>query len=146
MPALPLSKEQLEDASRLKAAWEKYKEANEGASQEKIASECGWKTQGSFNQYIHGKIPLNLLALLKMCKAMGGLDPAEISPSLASDLPARTKLDARLAKADLATRRLIEIALLEDDPEAVQALTPSLVSLVRAVKEQIRVMGHGAGQ
>lgn len=56
------------------------------------------------------------------------------------------ELAQRLRQSDAATRRLIEIALLEDDPEAVQALTPSLVSLVRAVKEQIRVMGHGAGQ
>lgn len=141
MPAQPLSPEQLEDAARLKAAWEKYKAVHEGASQEKIAAECGWKTQGAFNQYLLGKIPLNLVALLKMCKAMGDLDPFEISPRLAADLPATSKLRDRISKADAATKKLIEIALLEDDDEAAQALTPSLVSLVRAVKEQIRAMG-----
>lgn len=87
MPALPLNEIQLADAARLKHAWNDYKRRTPGTSQEKVAAECGWKTQASFNQYLLGKIPLNLPALLKMCKAMGGINPADISPTLAAQLP-----------------------------------------------------------
>lgn len=90
MPAQPLSPEQKEDASRLLAAWEAFKKATPGASQEKFAAECGWKTQGSFNQYLHGKIPLNLPALLKMCRVLQ-IEPSSISPRLAAQLPAKTQ-------------------------------------------------------
>ena len=87
MPALPLNEAQLADAERLRRAWNDYKKRTPGTSQEKVAAECGWKTQASFNQYLLGKIPLNLAALLKMCKAMGGINPSDISPALAAQLP-----------------------------------------------------------
>lgn len=140
MPALPLSQEQKEDASRLLAAWENFKKVTPGASQEKFAAECGWKTQGSFNQYLHGKIPLNLPALLKMCRVLG-VDVSSISPALAAQLPAKqsipTQLAARLATADEATRKLVEIALYEDNEAALQNLSPSLRNLIGFVKQQI---------
>lgn len=78
-----------------------------------------------------------------------GCSLEEISPSLAAQIPAGTdtgspdRLAHRLATADAATRKLIEIALYENDETAVQQLTPSLVSLVRAMKDMIREQGRG---
>lgn len=86
MPAQPLSKEQKEDAHRLQSAWLTFKADHPGSNQEKLAFECGWKTQGSVSQYTLGKIPLNLPALLKFSKALG-VPASDISPTLASQLP-----------------------------------------------------------
>lgn len=150
MPAQPLSPEQKEDAARLLSAWEAFKVATPGASQEKFAAECGWKTQGSFNQYLHGKIPLNLPALLKMSRVLR-VDPASISPSLAAQLPTKptipTQLTVRLETADEATRRLVEIALYDDDDAALRKLSPSLRNLIDFVKQQIaQEIQHGNGE
>lgn len=86
MPAQPLSTEQKNDAQRLKTAWNAFKKSRIDASQEKLAAECGWKTQGTVSQYILGKIPLNLPALIKFSKALE-VKPEEISPTLAAQLP-----------------------------------------------------------
>jgi transcriptional regulator with XRE-family HTH domain len=78
-----LSEEQIADAQRLKSLWER--EFKGRISQEEVAYRCGWKTQGAFNQYLHGKIPIGLNALLKISRALG-VDPGDISPHLASEI------------------------------------------------------------
>lgn len=88
MPALPLSPERQEDARRLKSAWEHFKENAPGATQETLAADCGWKTQGAVNQYLNGKIPLNIPALLKFSAALK-VEPGTISPTLAAQLAPR---------------------------------------------------------
>lgn len=85
MPAKPLSPAQKADAERLRAAWEAFKSSRPFATQEWLADKCGWKTQGAVNQYLLGKIPLNLTALLRFCAALG-VTPVEISPDLAKPL------------------------------------------------------------
>lgn len=97
MPAKPLTPEQLEDAARLLDAWVAYKRSNAGATQEWLAHQCGWRTQGAVSQYMLGKIPLNLPALLKFAGAMG-IAPSAISPTLASQLPDEGKASAGLPK------------------------------------------------
>jgi phage repressor protein C with HTH and peptisase S24 domain len=83
MPAKPLTDEQLQDAIRLKSLFLRRKEADPSLTQEKLAFQCGWKTQGTITQYFNGRIPLNLTALQKFADALGArLD--EISPSLAA--------------------------------------------------------------
>lgn len=78
-----LSDERIADARRLKKLWD---ERFDGViSQEEAAHRCGWKTQGAFNQYLNGKIPLGLPALLKISRALE-VEPAKISPSLASEI------------------------------------------------------------
>lgn len=47
------------------------------------------------------------------------------------------QLTARLATADVETLRLVELALYENDEQAVQHLTPSLVAMVRGLKAAI---------
>lgn len=85
MPAKPLSAEQLDDAARLEQIFLSRKDADPSLTQEALAHSCGWKTQGSVNQYLKGKIPLNLPALLKFARALG-VQPHDISPSLAGML------------------------------------------------------------
>lgn len=81
MPAKPLSKEQLEDAYRLRQIYDRLRLQGIAPSQEELAFICGWKTQGAVYQYISGKIPLNPKALIKFSKALR-VDPEEISPEL----------------------------------------------------------------
>lgn len=78
-----MSVEQMEDALRLKRLW--HEEFAGQITQEEVAHRCGWKTQGAFSQYLHGKIPLNLSALLKISKALG-VSPTRISPRLSTEL------------------------------------------------------------
>lgn len=83
-----LSDRQIADAQRLKSLW--VQRFSGTISQEEVAHRCGWKTQGAFNQYLNGKIPIGLQALLKISRALN-VDPAEISPTLASEIPREGK-------------------------------------------------------
>lgn len=80
-----LTPEEVADAKRLKAAWLAYKDANPGANQTWLAAESGLGTQGAVGQYLRGKIPLNMPALLAMCRVMQ-LNPSDISPRLGMNL------------------------------------------------------------
>ncbi|MCC7006010.1 MAG: helix-turn-helix transcriptional regulator [Ottowia sp.] len=75
-----------EDAERLQAIFKNVRANDRSMTQEKLAFICGWKTQGAVSQYFLGKMPLNFDALLRFSKALH-VDPAEISPSLAAQLP-----------------------------------------------------------
>ena len=79
-----LTPEEKADADRLLAIWKLRFEGE--VSQEEIAARCGWKTQAAFSQYLLGRIPLNLAALLKISKALD-IDPSDVSPRLTADLP-----------------------------------------------------------
>jgi len=94
----PLTPDELADAERLRAAWKAYQDARklvgERPTQEWLAVETGLGTQGLIWQYLNGRIPLNLKALLKICAAIGAR-PADISPTLASGLPNLTSTSIR---------------------------------------------------
>lgn len=79
-----LSQEEQADARRLQAVWNRQKKAI-GLTQEQVAADCGWSTQGAFSQYLLGRIPLNLRAVVKLARALH-VEPHEISPRLAHDL------------------------------------------------------------
>lgn len=76
-----LTDEEKREAERLTAAWESYKGANKGATQTWLAAESGLGTQGAVSQYMRAVIPLNVEALMAMCRVIGA-DPREISPRL----------------------------------------------------------------
>lgn len=88
MPALPLTPSQLDDASRLKSLYEKWKEQRRSsklpASQEVVAALLGFSSQSSVSQYVNGKIPLNINAALRFADLFG-CHISEISPDLALD-------------------------------------------------------------
>ncbi|OXS14897.1 hypothetical protein CGX12_11800 [Zobellella denitrificans] len=84
-----LSKTQLDDASRLKAAYHARKKvlAEQGVklTQEELAARCGWSGQSAVSQFMTGKTALSLEALLRLSKELA-VSPADISPSLAAKL------------------------------------------------------------
>lgn len=70
-----------EEAERLNAAWTAYKSANAGATQTWLGAESGVGSQGAVGQYLRGVIPLNLEALVSICRVIGA-NPQVISPRL----------------------------------------------------------------
>lgn len=66
-------------AENLRRIWERKKNAL-GLTQEKAAAAMGFKSQGSWWQYLHGKIPLNTDAKLKAAKLLQ-VSVKEIDPS-----------------------------------------------------------------
>lgn len=101
VPKRPLTAEEIADAQRLKTAWNGYKRANKGASQEWLSTKTGIGNQSLINQYLNGGIPLNVKALLAICKAIDA-DPHSISKTLTENMPqsqqtSQVELDKRLA-------------------------------------------------
>lgn len=98
MPAKPLTPEQHEDASRLRArfkAWqEERKLHNQSSSQMEAAAQLGFG-QSALSQYLRGDIPLNINVLPKFTMLLG-CKYEEISPALAS------KINALVSNADYA--------------------------------------------
>lgn len=117
MPAKPLTPEQQADAARLKGVWATFKLQNPDATQEWLADMCGWRTQGTVNQYLHGKIPLNLRAVLKFAAVLG-VEAGAISPSLAADLSEATRVSPRATTIiSPAFSRLLKVLEGLDDDE-----------------------------
>ena len=89
MPAQPLSTERKEDALRLAGVYEKWMLARRAKkqpySQEFIAGALGFKSQSTISQYIRGKIPLNVEALLAFARLFE-IAPEAISPSLTKEI------------------------------------------------------------
>ncbi|MFX5660712.1 helix-turn-helix transcriptional regulator, partial [Acinetobacter baumannii] len=80
-----ISAEQLEDAARLRAIFEGRKREDRSWTQERLAQECGWKTQSAAQQYLNGLVPLNLDALIKFSLALD-VPVTDISPSLGAKI------------------------------------------------------------
>lgn len=80
-----LTAEEEREAARLMAAWHEYKTANVGATQAWLGAASGLGSQGAVGQYLRGIIPLNVKALLAICRQIG-IDPKIISPRLTKDI------------------------------------------------------------
>lgn len=76
-----LSPEEQEEARRLAVFWNEYRDKNPGATQSWLAVASGLGTQGAVSQYLRGVIPLNLHALVSICRVIDA-DPYYISPRL----------------------------------------------------------------
>lgn len=91
--AKKLTQEQIQDAARLKRAYEVRKSEDKSLTQEKLAAACDWKTQSAVTQYMNAEIALNLDALIKFSLALD-VPIAEISPTLAQKIIAvRLRMD-----------------------------------------------------
>lgn len=82
-----LTPEELDECARLKAIYIKRKsEARKrgyALTQQEIGELCEWKSpQSTVNQYMTGKLALNLDALMRLSKALD-FSPEEVSPRLA---------------------------------------------------------------
>lgn len=138
--ASKLTPEEMADAKRLDAKFAELK-ANTGMTKAQFAKE--YKVPGGasmISQNTSGTRPISL-AQAKAYMRGFGCTLEEISPTLAAQLPAESTipvtLAARLATADEATRKLVEIALYQDNEAALQQLSPSLRNLIGFVKQQI---------
>lgn len=85
MPALPLTKDQLDDAARLKdrfLQWQKrQREAGLPSSQEAASEQLGFN-QSSMSQYLNGKIPLNIDAVTRFAELLS-CNAFDLSPAIA---------------------------------------------------------------
>jgi hypothetical protein len=81
----PLTPEEQEEARRLTSFWDDYRKANPGSTQAWLAGAAGLGTQGAVSQYLRGVIPLNLHALISICRAIDA-DPYFVSPRLMNPL------------------------------------------------------------
>jgi phage repressor protein C with HTH and peptisase S24 domain len=71
------------EAMRLKAIFQDRKRRDPTLTQDRIADLCEWSGQSVVSQYLNGRIPLNIGALIKFATVLGfSLD--EVSPRLAA--------------------------------------------------------------
>lgn len=82
-----------EEAARLKALYQARKKSDPSLNQEALADFAGWSGQSVVSQYLNGRIPLNLPALLKFA-AFLKFAPHEVSPRLAGYLSSQERNQA----------------------------------------------------
>ncbi|WDU60970.1 XRE family transcriptional regulator [Pseudomonas poae] len=75
-----------EEAARLLAIYKNRKRLFPALTQKKLGEKCRWEGQSVVSQYMTGKIPLNMPALLKFA-ALLEFQPAEVSTRLFPDFP-----------------------------------------------------------
>lgn len=92
-----LTKEERDDARRLKQLWIAKKDALH-LSQVKAAKELGYNSQGAISQYINGKVSLNFQAAAKFAKLLR-VEIQEIAPRFAPlvSKPIPSSLDGYVA-------------------------------------------------
>lgn len=112
-----LNDEEKAEAARLSQAWLDYKATHKGVTQEWLGAESGLGTQGAVGQYLRGVIPLNLEALIAICRVIEAV-PAKISPRLGSLLNAAAAgpTDPELDAFPPGTARRVRVAE-DNDPE-----------------------------
>lgn len=71
------------EAMRLKAIYQDRKRHDPSLTQDKIADLCEWAGQSVVSQYLNGRIPLNIGALIKFSNVLG-FSLEEVSPRLAA--------------------------------------------------------------
>ncbi|MCO4022097.1 helix-turn-helix transcriptional regulator [Pseudomonas aeruginosa] len=70
-----------EEAARLKAAYKARKKVDPSLTQDKIADHFNWSGQSAVSQYLNGRIPLNLTALMGFASLLK-FRPSDVSPRL----------------------------------------------------------------
>lgn len=137
-----LSEEELEIARKLAARFVALR-ASTGMTRAEFAIKYEVPGGASMiTQNTKGKRPISLAQAKAYARGFG-CSLFDISPLLAADLPSSSVRDAlpslgdRYASADETTRKLIDIALLEEDADALRQLSPSIVAMVRMVKAAI---------
>lgn len=102
-------------AANLKRIWNS-KKRELGLTQEALAHECGWKSQGAFNQYLNARVPLNVEAILVISNALG-VDPLEISAEImarvgfySGSIPKATQAiqESAVVNYDRATKNVVD--------------------------------------
>jgi len=84
MPAKPLTPEQKQDAERLKGIYDERKKELK-LSQELLADEFGFSAQSVVNQYLIGRIPLNVKTAVKFAEHLR-CRVSDFSPSIQHEI------------------------------------------------------------
>lgn len=74
-----------EEAARLKEIYKARKAEDPSLNQDKVAAACDWSSQSVVSQYMTGKIPLNLSALISLSRVLR-FAPESVSPRLAETI------------------------------------------------------------
>lgn len=69
------------EGNRLRSAFQRYR-ITKRITQAEVALACGWQSASTFNRVLKGKVPLTLVALMKIAEVLE-VDPYTISPRLA---------------------------------------------------------------
>lgn len=126
-----MTDDELDDARRLKDLFLRVKSEHPELTQESLAHQLGWKTQGAVSHYLDGRTPLNLAALLKFASHFH-VPPETISPRLAAKLKVDTDESAsgRLAnvagQAQGAMRPILVWESEDDLPPGQYLMVPTL--------------------
>jgi hypothetical protein len=104
-----LTPEEQAEAGRLAAAWETFKEGKRHATQAWLAEQTGLGNQSLMYQYLRAKIPLNLTALLAICRVIEA-DPKAISPRLTGLIGEVNAGESDLTSARTAREQLVLMA------------------------------------
>lgn len=84
MPKVEMSDERKQDAERLLRVFnEKKREL--GLTQEKLATLCGYAHQAVVNNYLHGRIPLNIRAAILFARHLQ-VSVGEFSPAMQAEI------------------------------------------------------------
>lgn len=139
---------QLAEATRLKAIYKACKQRDRSLTQERVAELCGWSGQSAVSQYMTGKIPLNLPALIKLAQALN-FEPIEVSPRLAGLMASSSPTAPRPAD-QLATGEhpgLYPIEVWDDQtplsPEEVELPFYKEVELSAGKGSEVMLEAHG---
>jgi transcriptional regulator with XRE-family HTH domain len=128
----PLEAWQVDDAQRLRHLFRERTKL----TQEAFAQEFGFGTQGAVWQYLHARIPLNLLAALRFAR---GLDVplAAISPTLAAQVAG---IDDALEGVQMELTAQLRYLLHATFPELTDADIAEVVGYARG-KASVRKSG-----
>lgn len=105
MPASPLSATQLKDTERLMRSftdWKTKRKQNGEKASQAYAAEILGLSQPGLNQYLNGKIPLNVEFLVLVNEKLG-IAPENVSPSIAAEI---TRLAQAVPENDLDYRKV----------------------------------------
>jgi transcriptional regulator with XRE-family HTH domain len=104
----PLSKEEQDRASRLRAIWG-LKKRTLGLTQEAFAHAMGWQNASAFGHYLHGRQAMSWEACLKIADGLD-VDPEHIWPGIRQEVLARI----------LTARELVHLAVFSALPGSAQ--------------------------
>jgi len=104
------------EAMRLKAIYQDRKRKDPTLTQEKIADLCDWSGQSVVSQYLNGRIPLNIGALIKFANVLG-FSLEEVSPRLAAfaEMPRLRSPQANLESPRRSDWELHQIEVWDDE-------------------------------
>jgi len=141
MPAKSLTHEQKQDAERLKGIYDRRKDeskfSRERLSQEVLADEFGFSSQSAVNQYLTGKIPLNVKNAVKFAEHLR-CRVSDFSPSIQHEIDRLSRYASESAEpCDISNEWEQCLVVLKSlSPEKRSTAMNVLVAVVNSFRKQ----------